>query len=561
MKNRKIISICLGVLLLGGIFFGFSKGDDRNFQFVKSLDVFNSVLRELDMFYVDSIDPKEVVEYGIQAMLAKTDPYTEYYPEEDNTLKEMTTGKFGGIGSVVRYYSPRKRVAIIEPSEGNPAAEAGLKAGDIILEINGKEMLQENRTPNEMTEYVSSNLRGEPGTLCVIKVERPTSDSTYVPMEFKITRGTIRTNSVPYYGMLNDSIGYICISTFSVEGCSKLIKRAFIELKQQGAISMVLDVRGNGGGLLSEAVNVVNFFVPKGLEVVKTKGKFKQWDHTYRTSSEPIDVEIPLVVLVDGITASASEILSGSLQDLDRAVIVGNRTYGKGLVQTLRNLPYNSSMKVTTAKYYIPSGRCVQAIDYSKRNADGSIARTPDSLTNVFHTAAGREVRDGGGIRPDIEVKIEKAPNILFYLVNDDMIFDYATQYVIKHPSIAKVEDFQVTDADYADFKAMLKKRNFTYDRQSEEVLKKLKEFAEFEGYMENAKDEFAALEKKLQHNLDLELDRFAKDIKPMIADEIVKRYYFERGAVQEGLKNDSDLKKAIEVLQQPEEYKKILTN
>ena len=561
MKNRKIISICLGVLLLGGIFFGFSKGDDRNFQFVKSLDVFNSVLRELDMFYVDSIDPKEVVEYGIQAMLAKTDPYTEYYPEEDNTLKEMTTGKFGGIGSVVRYYSPRKRVAIIEPSEGNPAAEAGLKAGDIILEINGKEMLQENRTPNEMTEYVSSNLRGEPGTLCVIKVERPTSDSTYVPMEFKITRGTIRTNSVPYYGMLNDSIGYICISTFSVEGCSKLIKRAFIELKQQGATSMVLDVRGNGGGLLSEAVNVVNFFVPKGLEVVKTKGKFKQWDHTYRTSSEPIDVEIPLVVLVDGITASASEILSGSLQDLDRAVIVGNRTYGKGLVQTLRNLPYNSSMKVTTAKYYIPSGRCVQAIDYSKRNADGSIARTPDSLTNVFHTAVGREVRDGGGIRPDIEVKIEKAPNILFYLVNDDMIFDYATQYVIKHPSIAKVEEFQVTDADYADFKAMLKRRNFTYDRQSEEVLKKLKEFAEFEGYMENAKDEFAALEKKLQHNLDLELDRFAKDIKPMIADEIVKRYYFERGAVQEGLKNDSDLKKAIEVLQQPEEYKKILTN
>ena len=561
MKNRKIISICIGVLLLGGIFFGFSKGDDRNFQFVKSLDVFNSVLRELDMFYVDSIDPKEVVEYGIQAMLAKTDPYTEYYPEEDNTLKEMTTGKFGGIGSVVRYYSPRKRVAIIEPSEGNPAAEAGLKAGDIILEINGKEMLQENRTPNEMTEYVSSNLRGEPGTLCVIKVERSTSDSTYVPMEFKITRGTIRTNPVPYYGMLNDSIGYICISTFSVEGCSKLIKRAFIELKQQGATSMVLDVRGNGGGLLSEAVNVVNFFVPKGLEVVKTKGKFKQWDHTYRTSSEPIDVEIPLVVLVDGITASASEILSGSLQDLDRAVIVGNRTYGKGLVQTLRNLPYNSSMKVTTAKYYIPSGRCVQAIDYSKRNADGSIARTPDSLTNVFHTAAGREVRDGGGIRPDIEVKIEKAPNILFYLVNDDMIFDYATQYVIKHPSIAKVEDFQVTDADYADFKAMLKKRNFTYDRQSEEVLKKLKEFAEFEGYMENAKDEFAALEKKLQHNLDLELDRFAKDIKPMIADEIVKRYYFERGAVQEGLKNDSDLKKAIEVLQQPEEYKKILTN
>ena len=559
-RNGKVISICVGMLLLGGIFFGFNKTDDRNFQIVKSLDVFNSVFKELDMFYVDSIDPKEIVEYGIRAMLAKTDPYTEYYPEEDNTLKEMTTGKFGGIGSVIRYYSPRKRVAIIEPSEGHPAAEAGLRAGDIILEINGKEMLQEDRTPNEMTSFVSDHLRGEPGTLCVIKVDRPTSDSTYVPMEFKITRGTIRTNPVPYYGMLNDSIGFIYISTFSVEGCSKEIKRAFIELKQQGATSMVLDVRSNGGGLLSEAVNVVNFFVPKGKEIVKTKGKFKQMDHVYRTTNEPIDLEIPLAVLVDGGTASAAEILSGSLQDLDRAVIIGNRTYGKGLVQMLRNLPYNSSMKVTTAKYYIPSGRCVQAIDYSKRNADGSIARTPDSLTTVFHTAAGREVRDGGGIRPDIEVKMDKTPNILFYLVNDDMIFDYATQYVIKHPTIAKVEDFQLTDADYADFKEMLKKRDFSYDRQSEAMLKKLKEMAEFEGYMENASEEFAALEKKLQHNLDLELDRFAKDIKPLIAEEIVKRYYFERGAVQETLKDDADLKKAIEVLQQPEEYNKVLT-
>lgn len=559
-KNGKLIGILVGTLLLGGIFFGFNKEDDRNFQIVKSLDVFNSVFKELDMFYVDSIDPKEVVEYGIRAMLAKTDPYTEYYPEEDNTLKEMTTGKFGGIGSVIRYYSPRKRVAIIEPSEGHPAAEAGLKAGDIIMEINGKEMIQEDRTPNEMTSHVSDHLRGEPGTLCVIKVERPTSDSTYVPMEFKITRGTIRTNPIPYYNMLNDSIGYMYISTFSVEGCSKEIKRALIELKQQGATSLIIDLRGNGGGLLSEAVNVVNFFVPKGKEIVKTKGKFKQMDHAYRTTNEPIDLEIPLTVLVDGGTASAAEILSGSLQDLDRAVIIGNRTYGKGLVQTLRNLPYNSSMKITTAKYYIPSGRCVQAIDYSRRNADGSIARTPDSLTNVFHTAAGREVRDGGGIRPDIEVKIDKTPNILFYLVNEDMIFDYATQYVIKHPTIAEVKDFQLTDADYADFKAMLKKRNFTYDRQSEAVLKNLKEMAEFEGYMEGAAEEFAALEKKLQHNLDLELDRFAKDIKPLIADEIVKRYYFEKGAVQEGLKDDPDLKKAIEVLQQPEEYRKVLT-
>lgn len=558
-RNNKIIGILVASLLLGGVFLGFKSTDDRNFQIVKSLDIFNSVFKELDMFYVDTINPKEIVEYGIRAMLSKTDPYTDYYPEEDNTLKEMTTGKFGGIGSVVRYYTPRKRVVIVEPSEGHPAAEAGLKAGDVILEINGKEMAQENRTPNELTEYVSSNLRGEPGTVCALKIDRPISDSTYVPLEIKVTRGTIRTNPIPYYNMVNDSVGYIFISTFSMDGCSKDVKKALIELKQRGATSLILDLRGNGGGLLSEAVKVVNFFVPKGKEIVVTKGKFKQMDNTYRTTSEPIDLEIPLTVLVDGSTASAAEILSGALQDLDRAVIIGNRTFGKGLVQTLRYLPFNSSMKITTAKYYIPSGRCVQALDYSKRNADGSIARTPDSLTNVFHTAAGREVRDGGGIRPDIEVKLEKTPNILFYLMNEDMIFDYATQYCIKYPRIDEVADFKLTDADYAEFKSFLKKRNFSYDRQSEAMLKNLKEIAEFEGYMEGAKDEFVALEKKLQHNLDLELDRFEKDIKPLLAEEIIKRHYFEKGAVQETLKEDKVLRRALEVLQRPEEYKNML--
>ena len=557
-KNIGFISILAGAAVCCSVFFGFKNSDERSFQVVKSLDVFNAVFKELDMFYVDTIDPKEVIEYGINAMLTKTDPYTEYYPEEDNTLKEMTSGKFGGIGSVIRYYTPRKRVAIIEPSEGNPAAEAGLKAGDIILEINGKEMIQEDRTPNELTSYVSDNLRGEPGTLCVIKVDRPTSDSTYVPMEFKITRGTIRTNPIPYYGMVTDSIGYIFLSTFSMEGVSKEVKKAIIELKQQGASSLILDLRGNGGGLLSEAVNIVNFFVPKGKEIVVTKGKVKQAGHTYRTNNEPLDLDIPLAVLVDGATASASEIVSGSLQDLDRAVVIGNRTYGKGLVQTLRNLPYNSTMKITTSKYYIPSGRCIQAIDYSKKSIDGTSGRIPDSLTTIFHTAAGREVRDGGGIRPDIEVKAEKLPNILFYLVNDDMIFDYATQYCIKHPQIASVDEFVVTDEDYNEFKAMVKKRNFTYDRQSEAVLKNLKELAEFEGYMEGASEEFAALEKKLTHNLDLELDRFAKPIKKTLADEIIKRYYFERGSVQAALNDNPDLDKAIEVLRDTTLYNKV---
>ena len=561
---KKFIGISASIVAIVAcccVFSASQSSDDRHFQIVKSLDVFNAVLKELDMFYVDTIDPKEVVENGIRAMLAQTDPYTEYYPEEDNTLKELTSGKFGGVGSVIRYYSPRKRVVVVEPSEGNPAAEAGLKAGDVILEINGVEMVQENRTPNEMTSFVSDHLRGEPGTLCVVKVDRPTSDSTYAPVEIRITRGTIRTNPVPYYGMLSDSVGYIYISTFSMEGCSKDVKKALIELKQQGATSLVLDLRGNGGGLLSEAVEVLNFFVPKGLDAVMTRGKVKQAEHTYRTKNEPMDLKIPLAVLVDGVTASAAEIVSGVLQDLDRAVIIGERTYGKGLVQSLRNLPYNSTMKITTAKYYIPSGRCVQAIDYSKKNVDGTLGRVPDSLTNVFYTAAGREVRDGGGIRPDVEVKIDDLPNIVYYLVNDDMLFDYATQYCIRYPQIAEVKDFALTDADYALFKQMVQKRGFTYDRQSEAVLKRLKEIAEFVGYLEGASEEFAALEKKLTHNLELELDRFKEPITKALTEEILKRYYYEKGSVQYALKDSPELDKALEILNHSQEYQRILSH
>lgn len=558
--TKKIIVWVICVGLIGCAFIGASKGDERNFQIAKNLDIFNAAFKELDLFYVDTIDPEKVIQYGIDAMLAQTDPYTEFYPEDDNTLKDMTKGKFGGIGSVIRYYTPRKRVAIIEPSEGSPAAEIGLKAGDIIMEVNGKDMAQESRTPNELTSYVSDNLRGDPGTVCIVKVERPTSDSTYVPIEFKITRGTIRTNPVPYYGMLGDNVGYIVITTFAIENCSKDIKKALIELKQQGAKSMILDLRGNGGGLLSEAVNVVNFFVPKGKEIVVTKGKLKQAESNYKTTNEPLDLDIPLVVLVDGTTASASEIVSGSLQDLDRAVVVGERTYGKGLVQLIRELPYNSSMKVTTSKYYIPSGRCIQAFDYTKRNADGSVARTPDSLTNVFHTAAGREVRDGGGIRPDVEIKAEKFPNILYYMLNDDMIFDYVTLYCIKHPQIGEIKDFVITDEDYSEFKAFLKKRNFTYARQSEKTLKTLKEIAEFEGYMDDAKDEFAALEKKLTHNLDRELDRFSTEIKDAIAQEVIVRNYFQRGTILQQLKEDPDVKKALEILGDSQAYNQILT-
>lgn len=557
MNARKMLAGAFIVML--GMGMTSFKEDDRNFQISKNLDIFNSIFKELDMFYVDTVNAEKMIQTGVEGMLSLTDPYTEYYPEEEvSSLKEMTTGKYGGIGAAIRYYEAKDRIAVVEPTEGMPAAEAGVKAGDIILSVGGKEMVRGDMKPQEFSSKVSEALRGEPGTSFVLKVLRPLKNDSTV-MEFKITRKNIRTNPVPYYGMVKDSIGYLALSSFT-ENSAKDFKKAFIELKQKGAKSLIIDLRDNGGGSLSEAVDIVNLYVPKGQEIVVTKGKVRQAQGSYKTQNEPVDTQIPLAVLVNGATASASEIVSGSLQDLDRAVVIGSRTFGKGLVQTIRPLPYNGTLKVTTSKYYIPSGRCIQAIDYAKKNADGSVARTPDSLTTVFHTAAGREVRDGGGIRPDIEVKGDKIPNIVFYLMNDDLIFDYATQYCWDHPTLASVDDFKLTDADYEAFKKLVKSRNFTYDRQSEKMLKSLKEIAEFEGYMTEAAEEFKALEKKLNHNLDRDLDYFAKPIKEYISQEIVTRYFYQRGAVMERLKDDADLEKAIEVLQNPVRYREILS-
>lgn len=557
MNARKMLAGAFIVML--GMGMTSFKEDDRNFQISKNLDIFNSIFKELDMFYVDTVNAEKMIQTGVEGMLSLTDPYTEYYPEEEvSSLKEMTTGKYGGIGAAIRYYEAKDRIAVVEPTEGMPAAEAGVKAGDIILSVGGKEMVRGNMKPQEFSSKVSEALRGEPGTSFVLKVLRPLKNDSTV-MEFKLTRKNIRTNPVPYYGMVKDSIGYLALSSFT-ENSAKDFKKAFIELKQKGAKSLIIDLRDNGGGSLSEAVDIVNLYVPKGQEIVVTKGKLRQAQGSYKTQNEPVDTQIPLAILVNGSTASASEIVSGSLQDLDRAVIIGTRTFGKGLVQTIRPLPYNGTLKVTTSKYYIPSGRCIQAIDYAKKNADGSVARTPDSLTTVFHTAAGREVRDGGGIRPDIEVKGDKIPNIVFYLMNDDLIFDYATQYCWDHPTLASVDEFKLTDADYEAFKKLVKSRNFTYDRQSEKLLKSLKEVAEFEGYMTEASEEFKALEKKLNHNLDRDLDYFAKPIKEYLSQEIVTRYFYQRGAVMERLKDDTDLEKAIEVLQNPVRYREILS-
>lgn len=541
------------MLVLGAVaFWGFKSGDSRSFQIAKNLDVFNSIVKELDLFYVDTINPDKTIREGIDAMLYSLDPYTEYYPEDDQSeLEQMLKNSYGGIGSIITWDAKLKRSVIAEPYEGMPAATSGLKAGDVLMAIDGKDLAGKNN------QEVSEMLRGQVGTGFKLTVQRPGTEKT---LDFDIVRRSIQLPIIPYYTVLDDQIGYINLSTFSGNP-SKEFKQAFLDLKKKGITSLVIDLRNNGGGLLDEAIEIANFFLPRGKVLVTTKGKIKQASNTYKTLREPLDLDIPLAVLVNSSTASSSEILAGSLQDLDRAVIVGNRTFGKGLVQTTRMLPYGGTMKLTTSKYYIPSGRCVQAIDYKHRNEDGSVGRIPDSLTTVFHTAAGREVRDGGGVTPDIEVKQDKLPNILFYLVNDNLIFNYATQYCLKHATIAEPEKFVITDADYADFKEMVKKADFKYDQQTEKILKSLKEMAEFEGYMTDASKEFDALEKKLTHNLDRDLDYFSKDIKNMIALEIVKRYYYQRGAIIEQLKDDDDLKKAVEILTSPEEYRKMLSS
>lgn len=550
LKIRKVLLV-LAIVLGTAAIWGFASGDSRSFQLAKNIDIFNSIVKELDLFYVDSIDPNKTIREGIDAMLYSLDPYTNYFPEEDQSeLEQMLKNSYGGIGSVITWNTKLKRSMIAEPYEGMPAAEVGLKPGDILLEIDGEDLLGKNN------QEVSEMLRGQVGTSFKLKVQRPGQKK---PMEFDIVRRSIQLPIIPYYGMLDNNVGYISLSTFSGNP-SKEFKQAFLDLKKQGITSLVIDLRNNTGGLLDEAVKIANYFLPRGETLVTTKGKLEQSSNMYKTLREPLDLDIPLAVLVNSVTASSSEILAGSLQDLDRAVIIGNRTFGKGLVQTTRPLPYGGTIKITTSKYYIPSGRCVQAIDYTHRNEDGSVGRIPDSLTTVFHTRAGRVVRDGGGVTPDIEVEAEKLPNILFYLVNDNLIFDYATDYCLKHPTVPQPEQFEVTDADYAEFKEKVKAADFKYDQQTEKILKSLKEMAEFEGYLDDASTEFDALEKKLQHNLERDLDHFSKEIKSMLAIEIIKRYYYQRGSIIQQLKDDPDLKEAIKILGDSLSYKKMLS-
>lgn len=534
IQYKKIITaMCLALSTTA-----WAQKKEHNFEVSKNIDIFNALYRELDMLYVDTLEANKVIQFGIDAMLSNLDPYTEFYAEEDmSDLKIMTTGKYGGIGSIIRL---RKDSTIIigEPYEGMPASLVGLKVGDVITKVDGKAITKDMKTSD-----VSDMLRGEPGTTFILEVKRPGEKKS---REFSITRQSIKLPALVYSGIYKD-MGYINLTQFT-ENCSKDIRKAVINLKEKGAKGIVLDLRNNGGGLLSEAVDIVNLFVAKNLKIVETKGKIKSANSTYSTKYEPLDTIIPLTVLVNGNTASAAEIVSGSLQDLDRATIIGTKTFGKGLVQTPRDLPYNTSIKLTTSKYYIPSGRCIQAIDYKKRR-EGGKETTADSLKHIFHTKKGRIVKDGGGIMPDIEIKHDTLPNLIFYVTNDDVIIDWGTKYAQKHETINPVSSFCITDEDFEEFKAMLIASNFKYDRMSEKRLEELKKVAQFEGYYEDAKPEFEALEAKLQHNLDRDLNNHKKDIKKLMAQEIIKRYYFQSGCVEESLKDDEDLEKAIEVL------------
>ena len=548
---KKVLISLLMVLLAAPAFAQIDR--DHDFKTAKNMDIFNSIYKNLDLMYVDTLDAEEVVGNGIKAMLGSLDPYTTYYPEEKvNELKNMLTGKYAGVGAVVRYNFQLQRVCISEPYENMPAAEVGLKKGDIILSIDNEDMT------NKDVAYVSDHLRGDPGTSFIIKVKRPSTGKT---LKMKITRRTIQMPFLPYYGMLEGGFGYINFNSFT-DNCAKDVRRAFIDLKKQGAKGLVFDLRNNGGGSVSEAVSIINMFLPKGKTVLKMQGKLQRSNKEYKTSVEPVDSVMPMVVLVNGNSASASEIMSGSLQDYDRAIILGTRTYGKGLVQTTMDLPYNGQMKLTTAKYYIPSGRCVQALNY-KHSKGGYVEHVPDSLTKVFYTANGREVRDGGGVKPDVEVKPDSLPNIAFYLAgatdSNEVMLNYEVDYIAKHPTIAPAKDFALTDADYDEFKARVLKADFKYDRETEKYLKDLEKLAKFEGYYDDAKPEFEALKKKLSHNVAKDLDYNKEYIKQLLENEIVAAYYFQAGAIQNSLRYDKQIKEAVKLLNSPEEYSKIL--
>ena len=549
MKNLRTgrIIIVLTLLFIVGISTGFLINQEtRDFRIAKNLDIFFSLFRELNTFYVDEIDPDKVIKSGIDSMLKSLDPYTVYYPESDvDEFTFMTTGKYGGIGSLVR--NSGDYVVISEVYKGFPADLAGIKAGDLLKKVDGISL------KGVSTDKVSEKLKGNPGTEITLTIERNGKETDY-----PIKREKIIIPPVPYYGMIDSKTGYIRFTNFT-QNCIADVKNAVTSLKNNNAQQIILDLRGNPGGLLTEAVDIVNLFVAPGNDVVSTKGKVKQFDENFKTTKPSVDEKIALAVIINRSSASASEIVAGAIQDLDRGIIVGQRSYGKGLVQITRPLSYNTQLKVTTAKYYIPSGRCIQARDFSHPNKDGSVGIIPDSLISEFKTKNGRIVKDGGGISPDIEILPESLSQIAAELYLRNYIFDYATKYYWAHPDIKSPEQFSFTDQDYSDFKTLLLNRNFSYKTVTEESLSELIANAKKEKYYDIHKDLFTELEKDIAHSLDQDLTTFRSEITDLLEDEIIGRYFYEEGAIAWTIKKDEQILKTLEVLNNKEEYSSIL--
>ncbi|MGZ3903424.1 MAG: S41 family peptidase [Bacteroidia bacterium] len=548
-QRKKIFYFFIPVILVTGLI-SFSFTEDL-FEISKNLDIFSSMYRELNLYYVDETKPGQLMKTASDAMLQSLDPYTEYYTESDiEDYKIITTGQYGGIGASVREIADK--VIISEVYENSPAAKAGIKAADIITEINGVAM------KNKTSDDISKLMKGQAGTPIKLKIERLGETKM---LDYNIMREEIRVKDVPYYGMLNNETGYIKLTGFT-QDAAKEVKEALTKLKtESNCKSLVLDLRENPGGLLQQAVDIVNFFVDKGTDICVTKGRVKDWEQTYKAVNNPLDLTIPIVVLVDRNSASASEVVSGSLQDLDRAVIIGQRTYGKGLVQQTKPLTYNTQLKLTVAKYYIPSGRCIQALDYTHRNADGSVDHVSDSLITAFKTKNGRIVYDGAGILPDVQTEPQILSDIAFTLVTKNMIFDYATLYVIKHPALnVKAKDFGITDADYNEFVKTLEGKDYSYKTASEEAMVVLQKSAEEDKYFADIKADYEQLQKHLMDHKKDDLQKFKGEIKRMIDDEIASRYYYLRGRIEVSLKYDTDITEALSLLSDPDKMKGFLT-
>lgn len=549
MNTKRIRTATLSMIAVVSIsLFAFNDPGDRYFEITRNLDIFATLFKEVNMYYVDDINPNKVIKAGIDAMLNSLDPYTDYIPEDEiEDYRTMTTGQYGGVGALIG--NRAGRTLVLMPHQDSPASKAGLKISDEIIKIDGIDIR------NKTSQDVNKLLRGQANTVVKLTILRYGQKN---PIEVPITRENIKIDNVPYYGMVNDEVGYIHLSDFTT-GAAREVKNALVELKTKGAKKLILDLRDNPGGLLSEAVNISNVFVPKDAEIVSTKGKVTDWNKTYTALNPPVDTDMPMAVLTSSRSASAAEIVSGVIQDYDRGVLIGRKTYGKGLVQATRPLSYNSQLKVTTAKYYIPSGRCIQAIDYSHRNDDGSVGKIPDSLRVAFKTKNGRLVYDGGGITPDIPVDKSNYASIAVSLENKNLIFDYANKYFAEHPSIAPAKDFELTDQEYQNFITWLSDKEYDYTTQVEKSLDDLIEESKKEKYYEDIQEQIKSLKSKMSHNKDSDLQKFKPEIKELLEQEIASRYYLQKGMVEASFDDDEDIKAALAVFKDTDRYNKLL--